>query len=386
MNIIDALKNLDCNFKINVGTKFGHISLENCRKLPDEIKSFTVKYEQVGNFCNLFLSRECFEDLSKTWSLTTPDESISLEYGSFNPTGLPHLGNYRNLATGLLIEKILKFKSQHVQTDFYVNDAGQQVNQLTNYPDTILELNKHNLSVECRNVVTLIQKELSGIGISFDNWQFETDLYTNFKGWNHYQDILPLVQSSCGRWKCFGRFLERLDGTPTYAASDLLYALNLKTDHKVICLGTDNENQAILLRRVLEHLGIKLSLVVHESVLLDGKPLSKRAGNTVLLKDLDTDFKYLYWFFNLYNLNTKVDVSDIGRKLKLLQYETSRRKMLGNEEVILLLYKLKLNLETSNWFYKLPEVVRILISLQNVDTECTLYHNIRSEVCKILLN
>lgn len=55
---------------------------------------------------------------------------VLLEYVSANPTGPLHIGHGRWAALGSCIEQILKFAGYDVKTEFYINDAGSQINNL----------------------------------------------------------------------------------------------------------------------------------------------------------------------------------------------------------------------------------------------------------------
>ena len=54
----------------------------------------------------------------------------NLEFVSANPTGILHLGNARGGAYGDSLARILRFSGYDVTEEYYVNDAGNQVNNL----------------------------------------------------------------------------------------------------------------------------------------------------------------------------------------------------------------------------------------------------------------
>lgn len=56
---------------------------------------------------------------------------ILIEYVSANPTGPLHTGHGRAAALGSSLSKILQFIGHEVDTEFYLNDAGRQMNILT---------------------------------------------------------------------------------------------------------------------------------------------------------------------------------------------------------------------------------------------------------------
>ncbi|AHF58026.1 arginine--tRNA ligase [Spiroplasma eriocheiris] len=56
--------------------------------------------------------------------------TYNLEIVSANPTGFLHIGHARNGAIGDSVARILRFAGFNVQTEYYVNDAGNQINIL----------------------------------------------------------------------------------------------------------------------------------------------------------------------------------------------------------------------------------------------------------------
>ena len=61
-----------------------------------------------------------------------PTEKILLEYVSANPTGPFHIGHGRWAAMGSALANLLKFYGHTVHQEFYINDAGSQIQKLGN--------------------------------------------------------------------------------------------------------------------------------------------------------------------------------------------------------------------------------------------------------------
>ena len=61
-----------------------------------------------------------------------PTEKILLEYVSANPTGPFHIGHGRWAAMGSALANLLKFYGHDVHQEFYINDAGSQIQNLHN--------------------------------------------------------------------------------------------------------------------------------------------------------------------------------------------------------------------------------------------------------------
>lgn len=58
------------------------------------------------------------------------NEKVLLEYVSANPTGPLHVGHGRWAAVGSAISNLLKFSGYDVYQEFYINDAGNQIDNL----------------------------------------------------------------------------------------------------------------------------------------------------------------------------------------------------------------------------------------------------------------
>ena len=57
-------------------------------------------------------------------------KKVNIEYVSANPTGPFHIGHGRWAALGSSLAEILKFTGYDVYQEFYINDAGNQINKL----------------------------------------------------------------------------------------------------------------------------------------------------------------------------------------------------------------------------------------------------------------
>lgn len=58
------------------------------------------------------------------------NQTVFLEYVSANPTGPLHVGHGRGAALGASLANVLKFAGYKVHSEYYVNDAGRQMNIL----------------------------------------------------------------------------------------------------------------------------------------------------------------------------------------------------------------------------------------------------------------
>jgi len=60
----------------------------------------------------------------------TTNERVQVEYVSANPTGPLHVGHGRGAAYGATLVNLLKARGHQVEAEYYVNDAGRQMNIL----------------------------------------------------------------------------------------------------------------------------------------------------------------------------------------------------------------------------------------------------------------
>jgi len=98
------------------------------------------KVELAGpGFINIFLNREAFlNQLDGAHnnpnffvdSIHAPKEKIQIEFVSANPTGPLHVGHGRGAAYGDAIGRILQRLGHDVSREYYVNDAGRQIDIL----------------------------------------------------------------------------------------------------------------------------------------------------------------------------------------------------------------------------------------------------------------
>ncbi len=99
-----------------------------------------AKVELAGpGFVNIFLKREAFlnqlDDVHKNPnsfidSSHESKEKIQIEFVSANPTGPLHVGHGRGAAYGDAIGRILQRLGHEVSREYYVNDAGRQIDIL----------------------------------------------------------------------------------------------------------------------------------------------------------------------------------------------------------------------------------------------------------------
>lgn len=88
-------------------------------------------------FINFFVKNTFFVDeinkilnLENKYGRLEQNQKINLEFVSVNPTGFLHLGHARGAALGATLANILSFAGNKVIKEYYVNDAGNQIDIL----------------------------------------------------------------------------------------------------------------------------------------------------------------------------------------------------------------------------------------------------------------
>ena len=136
----------------------GHITTNVCMIAASQLKinpkelagdlqkelSDSNKFEKVEaagpGFINITLNRENFVSIIENINVQSIDfgssklgkeQSIQIEFVSANPTGPLHVGHGRGAAYGDAIGRILKSSGYEVQKEYYINDAGRQIDILT---------------------------------------------------------------------------------------------------------------------------------------------------------------------------------------------------------------------------------------------------------------
>ncbi|WP_338971755.1 arginine--tRNA ligase [Spiroplasma endosymbiont of Panorpa germanica] len=87
--------------------------------------NINLKQEQIAK-----VVEEVLKSKEKFGSGPKKNFTYNLELVSANPTGYLHVGHARNGAIGDSVAKILSFAGFNVQTEYYTNDAGNQINIL----------------------------------------------------------------------------------------------------------------------------------------------------------------------------------------------------------------------------------------------------------------
>ena len=125
----------------------GNILKTNPKELSEKLKEILIEDAAIENveiagpgFINLYLTREAFYSVvddallkKETFgnSNSGKDKKIQIEFVSANPTGPLHVGHGRGAAYGDACARLLSATGCKVEKEYYVNDAGRQMDILT---------------------------------------------------------------------------------------------------------------------------------------------------------------------------------------------------------------------------------------------------------------
>lgn len=248
-------------------------------------------------------------------------KNILLEFVSANPTGPLHIGHGRWAVLGDSLRRIMQFVGMKVQTEFYINDAGAQINNLLNSVKARKEGKEipsdgyagayvqELISVE-NPVIELISRQkllLSKFRVDFDNWYSENlnlrqttkiskalDLLGQ-KGFTYQKDGALFFKSTA-----FGddkdRVLIKQDGELTYFAVDIAYHYEKVVrgfDLLINIWGADHHGYIPRIKASLQALvgnqaEIEILLGQLVSLYRDGQEvrMSKRTGEMITLEEV----------------------------------------------------------------------------------------------------
>ena len=256
-------------------------------------------------------------------------EKVMVEFVSANPTGPMHMGNARGGVLGDSLAEVLHRAGHDVTREFYVNDAGNQIEKFALSLDTrFLQLvegeDKHPLPEDCyqgADIIELAQKyidkngtdlaskpqrermdilsayglennipkmksDLQRYGISYDNWFFESELHNS----GYVKETVAMLTAAGKTYEKDGALwlkstefgcdkddvLCRANGFYTYFAADIAYHRNKFEkrgfDRVINIWGADHHGHVARLKGALDALGLdgtnRLEIVLMQLVRL----------------------------------------------------------------------------------------------------------------------
>jgi arginyl-tRNA synthetase len=338
-----------------------------------------ARIEVAGpGFVNLFLSDEWYRRamarLAAAGDALGPapvaePQRILVEYVSANPTGPLHVGGGRHAAYGDSLVRLLRAVGHEVESEYYVNDAGGQVQRfaasiaaaMTGSPppqdgykgEYVAELGERlreegidpadSDAIGRRGVELILEgvrATLDRFGAGFDNWSSERGLYAG----GEVDAALELLGQRGHTYKTDGalwlrstdfgddkdRVLVRADGEPTYLAADVAYHRDkLERGYGLLLnvLGADHHGYAPRLHAAIAALGndpdvleALIMRLVHIVESGERAQMSKRSGDFISLDELvdDIGVDATRWFMLWRSHDTTVDLD-----LELARRESS---------------------------------------------------------------
>tara|TARA_B100001123_G_C15294450_1_gene1018631 strand:- start:220 stop:1878 length:1659 start_codon:yes stop_codon:yes gene_type:complete len=309
----------------------GYINFTISKKaITDTVKDIVFKPDFLNNY---------FEQKST---------NIQVEFVSANPTGPLHVGHIRGAVYGSALAKILEYYGYNIKTEYYINNAGNQIlefgqsilneisrengNEIKNTNDSYkgayikslaksiskdfdIKNNNNNLVSDLTNigVKTMLQNiknDLIELGVEFDSWFKETDLFENKiidEVSTKLQELKLINKKDGATWflsKQFGddrdNVLIKQDGNHTYFYSDIANHYNkffLRNFDKVINIwGADHQGHIKRTKYAMKALGVKpenLEIKISQMVTIkkgsETVKISKRSGEYITLEEIVKD-------------------------------------------------------------------------------------------------
>lgn len=277
-------------------------------------------------------------------------KKVMVEFVSANPTGPLHMGNARGGALGDCIASVLEAAGYDVTREFYVNDAGNQIEKfgislearyiqqlkgenaiefpqdgyqgedIIDHMKNYIELYGSNLlevesDIRRRKLVDYalpknlerIKSGLETYGIKYDVWFSEQSLYDSGEleeTLKYLRDKNLTTEDEGAEWFKATEFgvekdevIVRNNGLPTYFASDIAYHRNKffkrGFDRVINLLGADHHGHVARMKAAVEAIGVepsRLDIVIFQLVRLfkngEVARMSKRTGRAISLYDL----------------------------------------------------------------------------------------------------
>ncbi len=333
--------------------KIAQIILDN---ISDE-DNILEKTQIAGpGFINFFIKNDVWvealknidEQKEKYGCLTMGQgKKVQVEFVSANPTGPLHIGHARGAVVGDVITNLLKTAGYNAFKEYYINDAGNQMNNLgksvllryreltgekIEFPETcyqgdyIREIARdiweregdqylqadeektipYFTDVAGRLILEEIKVDLKDFGVAFDEYFSERELYKN-NGVNNLLDKLQkegfIYSDGETLWfktTAFGdekdRVVIRKNGEPTYFAADIAYHQNKFSrgfEMLIDIWGADHHGYMPRVWAGIQALGykkedLKIILVQLVNLLRGGVPvaMSTRSGEFVTLREV----------------------------------------------------------------------------------------------------
>ncbi len=372
-------KNLDINFQVSIpkqkehgdfATNLALVLAPKLKKSPREIASLFVpflekeplfsKIEIAGpGFINMFIDTKIWQNVSKDIVLDPEKfykgdigkgQKVLVEFVSANPTGPLHIGHGRGAALGDSLARVLKAAGFDVETEYYINDVGNQMKNLggsvylrykelfgekielpkdyyqgeyikdiakiakDRWGDKYLNSSLDNclqefINIAVEEILSGIKKDLEDFGVKFNTWFSEKILHETGLVKETLEELQKkgeIYEKDGALWFCSSKYgdekdrvVKKADGSLTYFASDIAYhrhKIDRGYDLLVDIWGADHHGYVARVKAAVKSLGydpkkLNVLLVQLVNLLEQGKlkAMSTRAGQFVTLRELIDD-------------------------------------------------------------------------------------------------
>lgn len=380
------------DFATNIAMQSARVMRQNPRKIAEIIAKnlegdWLEKTDVAGpGFLNIYLksnvlfdSFQAIYEKGDEFGKLPPKNAgkIQVEYVSANPTGPLHVGHGRGAAFGSALVNLLRAAGYDVESEYYINDAGNQMDNLAKsvnarylelfgkdvtFPedgyhgadivDTAKRIKERDgdkyltLSEDERleifkdlaykEKLAILKEDLEDFQVTFNVWFSEKTLHPNAvnaaaadlkaKGKAYDKDgALWLKSTEYGDDK--DRVIFRDNGVPTYLAADIAYHKNKfeRGFSKVINIwGADHHGYICRVKAAMTALGfdaknLEILLMQMVSLYRGGElvKMSKRTGESITLRELmeEVGVDAARYFFLMRSADSQLDFDlDLAKK------------------------------------------------------------------------
>lgn len=372
------------DFATNIAMQSARIAHKSPRMIADILLKhldapWLEKAEVAGaGFINFFLKHDIIYDTlchileqGKQYGRAPlrAEDTVQVEYVSANPTGPLHVGHGRGAAYGSALVNLLRAAGYNVQSEYYINDAGNQMNNLAasvnarylellgkkaEIPengyhgadiidtaraiieqdgDKYLQMDEKDRLEIFKNrayeeKLKALKRDLESFNVTYDKWFSERTLHPEaikkacetLKGnGNMYEKDGALWLKSTAYGDDKDRVVIRDNGVPTYLAADIAYHKNKyeRQFKKLINIwGADHHGYVARVKAAMAALGLdpnqlEILLLQMVSLFRNGElvKMSKRTGQAITLNELieEVGTDAARYFFIMRSLDTQLD-------------------------------------------------------------------------------
>ena len=372
------------DFATNIAMQSARIAHKSPRRIADVLLKhldapWLENAEVAGaGFINFFLKHDIIYDTlchileqGKQYGQAPlrAEDTVQVEYVSANPTGPLHVGHGRGAAYGSALVNLLRAAGYNVQSEYYINDAGNQMNNLAasvnarylellgkkaEIPengyhgadiidtaraiieqdgDKYLQMDEKDRLEIFKNrayeeKLKALKRDLESFNVTFDKWFSERTLHPEaikkacetLKGnGNMYEKDGALWLKSTAYGDDKDRVVIRDNGVPTYLAADIAYHKNKyeRQFKKLINIwGADHHGYVARVKAAMAALGLdpnqlEILLLQMVSLFRNGElvKMSKRTGQAITLNELieEVGTDAARYFFIMRSLDTQLD-------------------------------------------------------------------------------